>query len=787
MASITNAATGAGYPYPCTFTFEYNAEARDNNRHVISWNVKATGGANNYYQYYWNGQAQYKGSWEGDSGWRSVWGSAASGSAWNGQQLGSGSFEWWHTDAVTLNMRIGGGYGSSSAYNEKWGDLYLAALYTAPSSPSVSNQTSNGDYNKAYAKIQTSNWGTNSSRSKYVVYQGNTNKGESTSDPGYVYWTPTNVSTNTASCAVNSWFGRAINNHALQADSGAVYLATPTAPTFTLTAGSGTSPSTTAAIAIKYKGGSQNSTSCDNGTMKRFRVGVMTSSQSTPSSLTNKDTTSKSVTQTWSSNSFAAGTNYKLYAQAINTYGGSSYAASQIIYCPQGVSGLVSSRTPTSITIKAKANSAGTVNASSGGTLSCYKLQWGTSSSSLNNTIGAQTSDTFTISGLTPNQTIYYKITAWNVYGLNNVSTVTSATSLPRYNPEFTITDTENGGEYTIDFTLAFTQTGGTSPTELPVTTLTIDKRPAGGTWTNVTTITGLNITTDDSYTASVTIGIQPTAGDYEFRITASNGTDSASQTKTVQGPSNLTLSTSIPTNEFIQIKGTATVTPGEVDRAAILPQTWILTNETLSKTYELTSTSASVNILTDKHNDFDTSYTFRMKCIDSNGLWTQSMQSTITTKKRFNFYGVRGETIKVGNEVVARNGQEIPITEVYFIRKNALGNVTVGDSLRKHTLEFITQPLHYRPESVASITLSDGKQIKYGHDETSGVCVFGIWASDEPETIFFDDENGWTMTDYTFPDSDLTVTAISAHSHGLNASAPFSTTVSRVKADWEA
>ena len=645
----------------------------------------------------------------------------------------------------------------------------ISPAYTAPSTPTTTTLVSDKTANKAYSQVSTTSWGTNSSRSKYeIICDGSVKATDSTNDPASMYWTLPNTSTNTSAGVVNTWYGRATNNHALSADSAAKYVTTPSAPTFTITAGSGTNPQSTVTATVTYRGGNQNSTTCDNYSMARFQFGKLADDATgVPGSLNNIDTSDKTATNVWEASTFPTGHNYKFYARAINSLGGSSSAVSTMVYCPQGVYGNMTSRTPESVTITTGTTSAGTLGSASGGSIACYELKWGTSQSSLNNTISAQTSNVFTITGLTPNQTIYYQVTAKNNYGLNNVSTVSSATSLNRYSPQFgTTTVSVDAGAVKVATTVE--HTGGLTVDGSPVTSMKYEKKPSSSsTWTTISTDT-VSLSAGDTYTKTVwTNETQDTEGDYDIRITASNGTDSKAETITLAAPSSVTLSSlTIPTGEFIQIKGVATaVTDAD-------PASWALENVTSSENYTLTSTSRTATITSHKHLSFNTEYTARMKCINNLGLWRRSATKTVTTGKRFNFYGVRNENIQLGSETAVVNGVEKVITEVYYIKANALGNLTAGTSLKNATLNFITQPLHYRPENVKQMTLSNGSQIRFGlyNDES----VFGIWQSDVPTTIFFSDGEGWAMTSYTFPNSTLTISSIDS---SINASAAFSTT----------
>ena len=143
MASITNGATGNGYPYPCTFTLDWWVSSTSGNTHTISWSVTITGGANNYCQSYWNGLAGVN---INGGGWQWLWGTGASdtscagsysASCGQGHVVASGSFN--VSGGASLQFVVGGGFYSSSNYAEKYSDAWVAPVtYTDPTGLSVS-------------------------------------------------------------------------------------------------------------------------------------------------------------------------------------------------------------------------------------------------------------------------------------------------------------------------------------------------------------------------------------------------------------------------------------------------------------------------------------------------------------------------------------------------------------------------------------------------------------------------------------------------------------------------
>lgn len=152
MATAVNGSTGAGYPYPNTLTMEAWISGSGSDYHDISWKVTATGGASGYWQQYFNALAAYN-----DGSEHLVWGSGASGQAWAGAELASGSFRISHTDEKTISIKVGGGYNASANYSEGSATLTLPALYTDPSTPSVSVKSKT--HNSATFTVSISSYG----------------------------------------------------------------------------------------------------------------------------------------------------------------------------------------------------------------------------------------------------------------------------------------------------------------------------------------------------------------------------------------------------------------------------------------------------------------------------------------------------------------------------------------------------------------------------------------------------------------------------------------------------
>ena len=682
-----------------------------------------------------------------------------------------------HSSAV--NVYVAGGNYNMGSYlsGDCGGNVYLDALYTAPSAPSASNLASDGTPHKAYSKVTSNGWGSNSSRRNFeIICGGSIKASDYNNSPASMYWTLPNGSNNQNACAVNTWYGRAVNNHVLWTDSGARYVATPSAPIFTITPGSGTSPQTAISATVTYKGGDQNSSTCNNGTIKRWQFARQTSTESGVPSAFQSDVNSSDTTKayTWNKSNFATGNSYKFYVRTVNTLGGASSTTSQVIYCPSGVSGSMTARTTESLTLKGTYNYAGTINSSTSGTISCYEIKWSTDQAVVDagggTSTGLQTSNTFTITGLSNDQTIYYRVYSWNVYGLSNVSSTLSATTLPRYVPSLSnisVTPLSPGGHVT--FTID--RTGGLTPTELVVSSVEISRRPASSsTFTTLKTVTGLSLHTNDSYTIqNAWTDVATTEGDYIYKLHLSNGTDVADIMFTLQAPTKVTATAHLEGNEPIQISA-----EGSAVSTTQLYK-WDLISVNTGQIKTLNTSSLTPTITTSNHLDYDTAYALQMRAYNSYGLWRNSATVTQKTAPRFQFYSVSKGVTKKADGIFKHGNVESDVTEVYYIVKNSLGSVQVGEDLLNKRLTFITQSLRYRPENVASMLLSDGTKIAYGYDSANDVYKFGIWQGDNIITTFHDGWN-WQMTEYEFLES-IVVTAVSSTSGNLNASAAFSTT----------
>ena len=95
---------------------------------------------------------------------------------------------------------------------------------------------------------------------------------------------------------------------------------------------------------------------------------------------------------------------------------------------------------------------------------------------------------------------------------------------------------------------------------------------------------------------------------------------------------------------------------------------------------------------------------------------------------------------------------------------------------------------LHYRPENVADMTLSNGRKIAYKLDTATDTYKFGIWNGNTLQTTFFDG-TAWVPNQghyyYDFGTSNLTITAVS-DSGNMNKSSAFSMTKCIDIPDWD-
>lgn len=676
----------------------------------------------------------------------------------------------------------------SDFYGDWSKSVSVTGFPTAPGTPSADNLTSDGTPNRAYSKVTSNGWGNNSSRRDFeIICNSSIKASDYNNSPASMYWTLPNESSNQNAGLVNTWYGRAVNNHVMWTDSGARYVATPSAPKLTITAGSGTNPQTTISATTTYRGGTQNSSTCDNGAMKRWQMGKMTSSQSgVPSfQLDSNNDTARTKTYTWAKSQFNSGTNYKFYVRAVNNYGGTSATFSSVIYCPTGVSATLNSSTTESLTIRGSVNYAGSVGSTSGGSIACYQLQWGSAENALNNTIGPQTSNSFTISNLTPGQKIYYRITAWNTYGLSNTSSINNSTTVPRYSPvigNITFEPKSPGA----DVSIKIDHTGGLSLDELTITDLKVDWQAGSSSspvWTNLVNLTGLNISAGETYLIEdLWTTDAPEEGIYNVRITASNGTDSTSTIEYLASPAPVTLSNvSLVSNQPVQIKATASTTNN-----LILPYKYVFKTEggagTRIRTFN--SNNTSLTVTSPNYLLYDTTYTVTATIYNKLGLWCSTSSRSITTDKRVSWAFVSGNTTKDGVVSFATNSglgnfQESGIIDVYYLTANALGDIdesSIGTSMDDMRLTFIAEPLHYRPANVASIEFTNGKRLSYELDSDADRYKFGIWTGDAITTVFFDGDN-WQMNSYDFP-AGYTISEITTpEGDNLNCSAAFSTT----------
>lgn len=739
----------------------------------------------------WNLNAIYA-CVDGGTGWFRVKPYTNSGGSWESgfsfsfsdNNAGSRGYTVWF--AVYNNAESG----SVGSWDSVYVDFSYGANYTAPATPTATNLVSDGTAHKAYSKVQGNGWGTNCSRRNFeIICGGSIKASDYNNSPASMYWTLPTGSNNTSACGVNTWYGRAVNNQVLWTDSSAKYVASPSAPIMSYTGSASTTPQTTANGTVTYRGGTQNSSTCDNGEMKTWQFGLLTSSQTgVPGTLTTYSSTGKSYTHTYSSSDFALGTSYKFYCRTVNNYGGASSTTSAVVYCPTGVGGSNPSKTSTSLNLRASCNYGGTIGSSTSGDVACYQIKWSTDQATVDDGGGTeltkQTGTDFTVSGLTPNTTIYYRVYAWNVYGLSNVSNTLTATTIPRYDPEtsvVSVTPLTPGATVNV----RINNTGGLYLNELTVTSLKLEGKPASSTtWTTLQNATSLSLHANDTYSfANAWTTDRTVEGDYNLRITTSNGTDTGTTLYTVSAPVSVDMMPSqvkLAPNQPIQITSSAYSGPNIYK--------WVLeasaNGVTLTKT-ELSDESVHT-MLTQNYLDYDTVYDVHMVAYNSFGLWRRStMQCSVLTEPRVKWY-LRKANRTLSMTPLFKQGTNAAknITDVYYVVKDSFGNIHEGDNIGGKRLTFPTHPLHYCPQNIASVELSNGKTIAYDYDETDDVYKFGIWGDSGIETTFFDG-NSWLVTTYVIGNN-LTVSRIDTTGRGLNSSAPFASTSCTTVMPWE-
>ena len=721
-------------------------------------------------------------------------GDASSTWSWSGQCV---STSWANYMSIGFSISKSGGdytvWCSGYSYNDFSVTVSIPRQYNEPSGVSGSNIESDGTPQKAHLSISVGSWGNyDQGPSDARPYQWYSEKVEGTDyrfaagSDSTVYWTGAPLSTTSTACAITKWYPRAKNNHDLYAWGGVVYIASPTAPTVTATGAVSTSPSMTVSGSVMYKGGSSNSIKADFGTMKNWRLYCKKESDS--SYTEKKSNMSNATSFTFGSlpdTTFELSNNYNIQVKATNTIGGTG-ATTKTAYCPTGVSGTTQSKTTTSLTLRASATSAGAWTVSSGN-MACYEIKWSTTKATVDSgggtSTGRQTSNTFTISGLGNGQTIYYRVYGWNEFGLSNVSNTITETTIPRYNPEIGIIsfNSKNPGANVV---VPISHTGGATRDELPVTSLTLSWKPANSSsWSTLKTATGLNITAGQSYTfTNAWTTDVASEGDYDFKVVASNGTDTSEKNTTLQAPISVVITNvSQVSGKPNQLKATAKTTAAStLYKYKFTSQGGGSTRSTNYVTSATTYTATTVNYLL-----FNTQYAIQATAYNVFGLWRKSSIVQGTTPKRFEWYyrdanSSRKADLSLRTATASKN-----ITEVYYIVKNALGNTTTGQSMNNKRLKFITQPLHYRPENVATINFSNGKKLAYALDSNSDTYKFGIWSGSTIQTTFFDGTS-WSVSEYVFP-SGYTVSSITSYqSKGLNSSAAFSTTTCETIPLWE-
>lgn len=685
---------------------------------------------------------------------------------------------------VWNNAESGGVGGVAHIYCDAWYDQGASApTGVGGANLDIGNNTEDG---RAYSRVDVGSWGAGSGQAYFIVAKANggsswVEEWAASTSTNYLWWGGTHHSNSTSSCAITAWWPEACNNNSLRSYGSAKYIASPSAP-ITTAIGSVSNPSLTISGTINYSGGDQNSSTCNNGTIKYWRFHYKKTSDGSYVNMTPEYSSERTYTlSSLPKETFVLGTNYNIVTRVRNSLGahGDSY---QTVYCPTGVSGTVSENTPTSFIINCSATYAGTLASSTGGTMAQYIVKYSTDKATVDGGGGTampvvvNPSTSCTISGLTPGTTYYYRVYGWNVLGLSQVSSTLVNTTVPRFYPEsypLTLTAKNIGA----DVKIKIKHTGGLTTDELPISTLTLYRKPVGSsTWEQVgSPATGLSLTKEQEYTfVNAWTQALPSEGDYNVRILMSNGIDEDfSPTYTITAPTNVSVLRYRETNDCpIQINADVN---GSATNGV---HHWRLSWQNQSIDYvEKTTTSTYTQLHSRNYLLYDTTYSYWATLFDNFGCWRKSASLNTTTDKRFEWSAIVNGVKKSATPIFGHFYSNYAINEVYYIVKNSLGSKGLRMDLRNTRLKFITGTLNYRPENVASIKLANGKEIAYRLDESVDRYKFGIWNDGAIETTFHDGLE-WKMTSYDIPNTTGYTVAETHHTgKGMNSSSPFSTT----------
>lgn len=638
---------------------------------------------------------------------------------------------------------------------------------------------------KGVSTVTVGSWGENSTMSKFAILNsGRTQLTSSTatgdtSQP--MTWTIPTSNTNTNTCAINTWYGRATNSHDEYADSGAYYLATPTAPSVTFYGHTGTAPYLTRTNTVMYAGGATNSATADTSTLRQWTFYHTRLSDNVSSTPTVRLSAAKMESIDHTMEEFTTGSNYTFTTKVSNVLGGVGITTSKTYYCPGGVGGSPTMITPDQVELKGSYTSPGGNGDTTSGAIACYQMKWGKSATDLNNSTKIQVSPYFDLIDLEPGVTYYYQIIAWNTYGLSGQSPILNFTTGGRYLPsasDFEVRPGHPGADIEIDVG----RSGGVTPDELGIQRITVEVCPEGTEeWELIAEQEGLDLHGGDKYVfKSAWEGYLPEPGNYEMKVTLYNEYDSNRKIFLLIAPTILEVSPKADSTKPTQITLNARITAG-TGMVNIVDIKLEGASLEVSKTDEVSIPSgetATSTIISPNYLLFDTTYVANVTAKDDIGLWQTTRNGVnIKTPARVTYHYVTETKTQAGSASYRNSGILRSVGNAYYVVANALGNLTVGASMNKKRLTFIPQPLFYRPESVASMELSDGSRISFEYNEKVDMYQFGIWKGNNIETVFFDGEE-WKTDHYDFGTNSLTVTSLKPNGKGMNASSAFSTTV---------
>lgn len=663
--------------------------------------------------------------------------------------------------------------------------IAITTRYESPSNVSavLNNSSSDGQANST---ISVGSWGAKSSAGSYQILNAtNSNSLIASSTSNTFNWTIPLTSTNQNATAVNAWKARAINNHNEYTDSATYYLATPSAPKSTYVGHTGTNPFLTRNVSVTYSGGLANSTTANTAAIKKW-VFTKTRLSDNTSETVSRNSTSRSESLNYYMSDFTVGSNYSFTTTVYNTYGAAGRTVSYTYYCPSGVGGSVTELHPDQATLKASVNAPGGEETTTSSSITCYQLKYGIDKNNLTQYTKIQTDPYFYIEDLKPDTVYYYQITAWNTLGLSNNSPVLSFTTGGRYLP---IVRTYRAIGHTpgADIAVTIGRTGGLTPNELTINRITLELRAVGDTaWTMMKDIKNLSVTATTGYTIiNAWTNYLQKAGNYEMRITAYNQYDAGFRIFTLEAPTVPTVSTpTLENNVPTQLRLTASTTAGTA-RVNHFSMRLVGIGMDISKNETVNIPSGqtkSVTLISPNYLLFNTTYTIYVTARDDIGMWNMNPNGVkITTPPRITWHMVlqdkeQGTTVKSATPIFRTEQIQKTTTDVYYVSRSSLGDfVKPNANLTGMRLHFISHPLFYRPESVASVSLSDGTRLAYDYDAGADMYKFGIWQGDDIQITFFDGEQ-WVLDRYDFT-TVTTVLKVEYNGKGINASSAFSTT----------